>query len=90
MITARRPAGRLLQRLSRSQQRRHASQEEVTGPQSISSGHSKSAGQYQPVSHGHHPEPVNESLGVRLPAVSFIFHRPPLPPIFLLPIHFRD
>ena len=65
MIPLRRPASRILSRLSRSQQRRLASTEGegIGGRQDISSGHADSAGQAHPTSHGHHPEPVNESLG---------------------------
>lgn len=65
MIPLRRPASRILSRLSRSQQRRLASTEGggIGGRQDISSGHADSAGQAHSTSHGHHPEPVNESLG---------------------------
>lgn len=38
------------------------------GPESsgTESGHAAAAGQHEPTHHDHHPEPVNESFGVRL------------------------
>ena len=63
MNPLRRPANRLLSRLSHPHQRRLASSDGIVGRQDISSGHAESAGQAHPTSHGHHPEPVNEPLG---------------------------
>lgn len=58
MLQTRRSAVRVAQRLRNRQQLRFDSS--VT-----SSGHAASAGKAEPTHHGHHPEPVNESLGVR-------------------------
>ena len=63
MNPLRRPISSLPSRFSRPQQRRLASSDGITGRQDISSEHAESAGQAHPTSHGHHPEPVNETLG---------------------------
>ncbi|KAI4134968.1 MAG: hypothetical protein LQ347_001080 [Umbilicaria vellea] len=65
MLQTRRCGARLLQRTCRRQQRRYDS--DSTKPPGTSSGHQESAGHYEPTHHAHHPEPVNESLGVSFP-----------------------
>ena len=74
MNTIRQPARRLAQPLLRRPPRRHAAitgkQDDpgaIAGRQDSSTGHADSAGQAHPTSHPPHPEPVNESLGVRPP-----------------------
>lgn len=62
MLQTRRSAVRVVQRTCRRQQRRYDSSS--TQPPGKSSGHQESAGHYEPTHHAHHPEPVNESLGV--------------------------
>ncbi|MCJ1474298.1 hypothetical protein MMC13_002956 [Lambiella insularis] len=56
MLQTRRTALRIARDISRHPQRRYDSVKPETG-------HAASAGHASPVSHAHHPEPVNESLG---------------------------
>lgn len=64
MLQTRRDLARLVRQTYRRSQRRHASS---THPPGEPSGHAAAAGKNEPTHHGHHPEAVNESLGVRLP-----------------------
>ncbi|KAL8704463.1 MAG: hypothetical protein Q9201_002379 [Fulgogasparrea decipioides] len=62
MLHQRRHLARILPRRWRNQQCRHETNY-AKDNDTTSTGHHASAGQHEPTRHGHHPEPVNESLG---------------------------
>lgn len=63
MLHQRRQLTRIFPRRWRNQQRRYESNF-AKDNDTTSTGHHASAGKHEPTHHGHHPEPVNESLGV--------------------------
>ncbi|KAI4185712.1 MAG: hypothetical protein L6R41_003970 [Letrouitia leprolyta] len=62
MLQRRRQASRILSKICRKQQRRKESNF-AKDNDTTDTGHHASAGKHEPTHHGHHPEPVNESLG---------------------------
>ncbi|KAL8842702.1 MAG: hypothetical protein Q9170_000358 [Blastenia crenularia] len=62
MLQQRRQASRVLSQLCRRQQCRHETNF-AKDNDTTDTTHHASAGKYEPTHHGHHPEPVNESLG---------------------------
>lgn len=63
MLQQRRQLSRVFSQACRTQQYRRETNYAKDNDMA-DTGHHASAGNYQPTHHGHHPEPVNESLGV--------------------------
>ncbi|KAL8720675.1 MAG: hypothetical protein Q9225_002504 [Loekoesia sp. 1 TL-2023] len=62
MLPQRRQALRVISQIRRRQQCRYETNF-AKDNDTTDTGHHASAGKYEPTHHGHHPEPVNESLG---------------------------
>lgn len=63
MLQQRRQLPRVFSQICRGQQYRYKTNY-AEDNDTTDTGHHASAGEFKPTHHGHHPEPVNESLGV--------------------------
>lgn len=63
MLQQQRQLSRVLVQASRRQQRRYETNY-AKDNDTTATAHHASAGNYEPTQHAHHPEPVNEPLGV--------------------------